>query len=126
MTATHAQTVLTFISPLNPSGGDALPELLAGVADHLADNPYVRFPELLSLHFASFVILPDEKLGPYLVFENNFDGSLDAYLDELVGGAGNGLHTIYQYCLDYPSGSLDRTALCQYLRAHVVWPSAYH
>ena len=31
----------------------------------------------------------------YLIFENNFDGPLDAYLADLYRQAANGLHQIY-------------------------------
>ena len=124
---TYTQTVLTFISRVEPHAVEDLARLLASIADNLADNPYVPFPALGSLHFASFVILPDETYGPYLVFENNFDGPLEAYLETLIAVAGPGLEAIYRHCLDYPgSAAPDPARLCRYLRDHAVRPTAYH
>jgi hypothetical protein len=61
------------------------------------------------------------------VFENNFDGPLDPYLEELYAHASEGLHQIYGYCPDYSVASAaDKVQLISYLRAHVVYPNAYH
>jgi len=90
-------------------------------------NPYIPFPDLKLLHFASLVLNVDLGYGPYLVFENNFDGPLEPYLEDLYAHASEGLHTIYSYCVDYRvAEAANKAQLLSYLRAHVVRPNAYH
>jgi hypothetical protein len=90
-------------------------------------NPYIPYLDLKLLHFSSLVLTDDDVYGAYLVFENNFDGQLDQYLDDLYAHAAEGLHRIYSCCLDYPAGSVaDKAQMLSYLRAHVVHPNAYH
>ena len=79
------------------------------------------------LHFASLVLNNDPAYGAYRVFENNFDGSLDPYLEDLYTHASTGLHRIYSFCPDYPATSAaDKAQILSFLRAHVVRPNAYH
>jgi hypothetical protein len=79
------------------------------------------------LHFGSFVLHQSPDYGPYLVFENNFDGVLEDYLADLYTQAANGLHQIYSCCLDYSvTSATDRQGMLSYLTAHVVRPNAYH
>ncbi|HEY0050326.1 MAG TPA: hypothetical protein VGB68_13610, partial [Pyrinomonadaceae bacterium] len=120
------QTVLTFITRVNPDKRARLEEILEQVRQNLDDNSYIPFASLTKLHFAGFVIFDDDAYGPYLVFENNFDGSLDAHLDELIRYAGAGLHQIYDCCQEYAGGSYEAPELAAYMRARVVRPSAYH
>ena len=120
------QTILTFITRVNPDKRARLEEIFAEVEQNLGGNPHIPFAALTRLHFASFVIFDDDAYGSYLIFENNFDGSLDAYLDELLRHAGSGLHQIYACCQEYPGGSYESSELAAYLRARVVLPSAYH
>jgi hypothetical protein len=91
------------------------------------DDALLPFASLKLLHFASLVLFEDEEYGPYLVFENNFDGPLDAYLGELLQHAAVGLHEIYSYCEGYTArGADERDVLQSYMLAHVVRPAAYH
>lgn len=122
-------TILTFVTKVEPGRVEELREFLSAIAASadLAANPHLPFGSLKSLHFASLVLHEDETYGPYLIFENNFDGSLDAYLDELYENAAEGLHRIYSNCREYPAGSpAGRERILSYLRAHVVRPNAYH
>jgi hypothetical protein len=126
-------TVLTFISRVKPEKADALRELLKPIQDVPETNVLVPFGKLKSLHFASFVLhepieaAEKKKYGPYLVFENNFDGTLDRYLDDLYAQAGPGIHQIYSHCQDYPvTNPGDRQGMQAYLKSHVVKPNAYH
>ena len=123
-----AQTILTFITKVDPRKVTQLTALLDQIESNRSNNPHVPFASLKRLHFASFVIFDDTDYGPpYLVFENNFDGSLDTYLDDLLQHAGDGLHQIYGCCLGYTAtGPPDRRKMAAYLRAHIVRPNAYH
>jgi hypothetical protein len=120
------QTILTFVAKVDPARIPDLKALLAGMAKDVEGNTLIPFPKLKLLHFASLVINEDPEFS-CLVFENNFDGPLDPYLEELYAHASEGLHQIYGYCSDYSVASAaDKAQLISYLRAHVVYPNAYH
>lgn len=122
-----SQVLLTFLTRVKPERVAELKEFLTDIAAHLLENPHLPFPSLKRLHFASLVLSEDATYGPYLVFENNFDGPLEAYLDELYSHSAAGLHRIYSCCLDYPPASAaDREQMLSYLRKHIVRPNAYH
>ena len=123
-----AQTILTFVTTVNPDKRAPLESLLAQVQENLDSNPYIPFASLTRLHFASFVIIDDDshEYEPYLIFENNFDGLLDSYMNELLQYAWRALHEIYSCCADYPGGAYDPSKLAGYLKSHVVRPNAYH
>jgi hypothetical protein len=120
------QTILTFICEINPDKRGRLVGLLEQIQNNREANSYVPFAALKSLHFAGFVIFDDVDYGSKLVFENNFDGSLDDYLNELSRHAGHGLHEIYGCCSDYPAGKYRQQNLVTYLHRKVVFPNAFH
>lgn len=121
------QTILTFLTRVSPERVSDLKTLLDSMAPDVEQNAYIPFPNLKLLHFASLVLNDDPDYGAYLAFENNFDGSLDPYLEDLYAHAAEGLHSIYSCCRDYPAASAaDKAAMLSYLRAHVVRPNAYH
>ncbi len=121
------QTILTFTARVKPDQVSHLREVLDGMGKDVENNGLIPFPRLKLLHFSSLVLNVDPKYGAYLVFENNFDGSLDPYLEELYAQASPGLHEILSHCEGYPvSSAPDKTQLLGYLRAHVVKPNAYH
>jgi len=123
-----AQTILTFIAKVNKDRVSELDKLLESIAKpDVERNTVIPFPALKQLHFASLVLNDAPDYGAYLIFENNFDGPLDSYLEELYAQAAAGLHQIYSHCNDYSVASAkDKAALLSYLRAHVVRPNAYH
>jgi len=121
-----AQTILTFITRVNPEKAARLDDILKEIRENPDGNSHVRFASLTRLHFASFVILEDEEYGSYLVFENNFDDSLDDYLDELTEQAGSGLHEIYACSLDYKAATYEPAGLKAFLKSRIVRPNAYH
>ncbi len=120
------QTVLTFITKINPDKRGRLVSLLEQIQNDRTDNSYIPFASLRSLHFASFVISDDDNYDSILIFENNFDGSLDDYSEELCRHAGAGLHEIYGCCFEYPAGEYDSRILEAYLKSKVVRPNAFH
>jgi len=121
------QSVFTFITKIDPARVRDLETILDEIARSLTNHPDLPFTELATLHFASFVIFYDDHYGPYLVFENNIDGTPEAYLDELCRKAANGLHRIYSNCLGYDVRSADDCERIQaYLQKHLVHPNAYH
>src|SRR5215207_6703458 len=111
-----AHTILTFITKVAPDRAARLGSLLAHIGSHAPDDPRLPFASLKPLHFASFVLFEDQEYGPYLVYENDFDGPLDAYVGELLQHAGSGLHEIYSCCPGYAArGPDERHELASYL-----------
>ena len=86
-------------------------EILAGSASALqgvllAAQSRDPFRPAKLLHYAAFVIIPQiDGIPTRLVFETNYDGELDAHLDELVKLAGADLDNIYGNCKGYPAAS---------------------
>jgi hypothetical protein len=121
------QTILTFITRVEPGRLHELNRLLNEIGEDVMHNPHLPFTSLKLLHFASLVLHQDPSYGSYLVFENNFDGPLDDYLEDLYRHAAEALHRIYSCCEDFPaSNAADRAQILSYLRSHVVRPNAYH
>jgi hypothetical protein len=120
------QTVLTIITEIDPLKIAPLKELLAKIQFDLYGNTYLPFPSLTLLHFASFVIVQNSANVPLLIFENNFDGDLSGYLDQLLSLAGNGIDQIYKCCKGYQGTPHQPQELKAFLTANVVKPNAYH
>lgn len=123
-------TVMTFIAPVNPEKAAGLAVILEAIHTKPENNAYVPFGKLESLHFACLAlhdVSAQKEYGPRLIFENNFDGTLKDYLEELYRKAAQGLHEIYLCCDDYHVANFgNRLEMLDYLRAHVVLPNAYH
>jgi hypothetical protein len=120
------QSAVTIVTPI-PAGrlGD-LQALLESAGQRPADNELVPFGSFANIHFGRFFILPQSTdpqgrtYPAYLIFLADVDGPADAFVLQLVGACGNGLHTIYQHCDGYPG----RAGLRDYLREHAVKAAA--
>jgi hypothetical protein len=123
-----SHTILTFIATVAPGRQADLEALLAQLEPDPAGNAVLPLGQLDRLHFASLVVIPpDDPYPAALVFENNFDGPLEAYLEDLLTRVGPGLHRIFGHCVGYSgAGPLDAATLRAFLQVHVVRPNAYH
>jgi hypothetical protein len=113
------QRGLTILSAVDRAHIQDLDLWLRGIGDDISHQTEIPFDALDLLHYASWVVFPDGKPGPQLIFESNFDGDPEAFLRQLAGRARSGLDKIYQYCADYPRGG-DTDAVCRYFEAHTV------
>jgi len=93
------------------------------------DNPLVPFAQFDTLHFARFVILDDKTVGDlriyglpvrihplYLAFLGDIDGEEEAFLNELVRRAPDGLRAIFSCCHGFASDT-DLMAWMKLLRS---------
>jgi hypothetical protein len=93
------------------------------------NNPLVPFAQFDTLHFARFVILDDKTVGDlriyglpvrihplYLAFLGDIDGEEEAFLDELVRRAPDGLRAIFSCCHGFASDT-DLMAWMKLLRS---------
>jgi hypothetical protein len=123
------QTVLSFISEVEPGRAAELDALLKDLQHDLLQNPNpaLGFPSLKQLHFASLLVHEDQGYPAILIFEANFDGEVQPFLNDLAETSGEVLDRIYRHCPGYPgSSSGDRAPLRNYLLKHVVEPNAYY
>jgi hypothetical protein len=123
-----SHTILTFVTSVQPQRVDELRTLVNEIGKDIKANRHIPFTSCQSLHFASLWLdegKSQDGSGPLFVFESNFDGTLDSYLEELFERAAEGLHRIYSCCVDYPAVNPgDHDQMLSYLRAHVVRPAA--
>jgi len=121
---------MTIVTPVKPAKLRELSEMLCEIGNAPEDNSYIPFRSFKRLHFASLVLDKGRarpECNPCLIFENNFDGPLETYLDELCERALPGLRSIYTHCEGFPSTEvISKGEMVSYLRARVVWPLAYH
>ncbi|HLJ26327.1 MAG TPA: hypothetical protein VKY85_06430 [Candidatus Angelobacter sp.] len=84
------------------------------------------FATLSSTHIARLVVMDDvvyvgmpaceEHLkSPYLVFESNFDGDLDTYLDRMARDIPEAVDSVWSHCVGYP-GLQDVARFKQYMK----------
>src|SRR5262249_26320597 len=109
------QETFMILAPIVPSRLEELRSLLHSMNDGLGvvnpNNPLVPFAQFETLHFARFAILDDKTVGDlriyglpvrthplYLAFLADIDGEEEAFLNELVTRAPDGLRAIFSCC----------------------------
>ncbi|WNG46935.1 hypothetical protein F0U60_24500 [Archangium minus] len=105
-----SSNALTVVTPIQPDKVKELDALLSEIGEDI-DNKmgrHIAFAQLSTVHFLRWVILPEDKEGerhylPQLAFESNYDGPLDAHLEELIRVGGPVLARIYSYCAGCPA-----------------------
>jgi hypothetical protein len=120
---------LTVLSPITDdpksevSHNLALRTLLAKLPRHR----HSPFAKLSSTHFARLVVMDDaiyvgmpaceEHLSSkYLVFESNFDGDLDSYLERMAREIPEFVNAVWKHCEGFP-GTTNVAAFKSYMRA---------
>ena len=121
------------LAPIVPSRVAELRGLLDSMNDGPGcvnpNNPLVPFAQFETLHFARFVILDDKTAGDlriyglpvrnyplYLAFLGDVDGEEEAFLNELVRRASDGLRVIFSCCHGFAADT-DLTAWMKLLRS---------
>jgi len=89
--------------------------------------PWGALEGVTSIHFARWTICDG---GDSLLFESNYDGSWDSYIDNFVDVTGPGLNRIWGNCKGFPRlGTADINSFKECVRAHqhpaLVFYSAY-
>jgi hypothetical protein len=116
------QSAVTIVAPIADGHQRPLQSLLESLGQEPASNATVAFKDFANVHFARFFILPastDSSGQAYpadLVFLADVDGPGEAFILQLVGAAGDGLHSIYQHCQDYAG----RAGLLNFLQTRSV------
>jgi hypothetical protein len=74
--------------------------------------------DLATIHFARWVIIDN---GDNILFESNFDGSWENYIDDFVDHASVGMNVIWGNCIGFPKGgSKDIESFKSYIRDNQI------
>jgi len=117
------QTIFTFTAVVKPDRVGKLQTYLTWLGKKA--NAHEVFSTLSQLHFASLLAVPAVEVFPaYLVFENNIDGTVPAYIEALCAAAPKALHVLCSFCVGYEAKEFDLGTMRSYLAAHVLRPDA--
>jgi hypothetical protein len=126
LTVVTTQSAVTIVASIAAGHEEDLQHLLDAAGQDPAKNTLIGFGQFPSVHFGRFFILPsatDPQGRTYtaqLVFLADVDGPGDAFVMQLIGACGDGLHALYQHCSGYPG----RAGLQDYLCGHFVSAAA--
>jgi hypothetical protein len=119
------QDGVTIVARIKPGAEESLLELLRRIGADIEGNEVIPFPRLRAIHFARWLVLEasrDARGRPTpasLIFSSNFDGTVEAHLNELYDEAATGLNLIYSHCEGYPAEDRrSRAAVLRYLSDH--------
>ena len=108
--------------------------LILWLVSRRAEQSQGNLSGITTIHFARWAIVDKGILSQsdqsYLLFESNYDGSWDSYIDDFVEFASTRMNLIWGNCVDYSSrGSRDIAWFKQHIRKHQfpaqVFYSAY-
>ena len=96
------QNQMTIVSPLKPQ---FLPQVLVRlflfVTNLQARASYGSLHGISTIHFARWVIIDN---GKNLLFESNYDGSWENYIDDFIDYASAGMNSIWGNAVGFPIG----------------------
>lgn len=127
---------LTVVVPVKPDAVEQLQQVLQQVENSInqplgSDRFFSKSP---STHFARWVFFADPspqdptlQIQPHLLFTSNHDGSLAAYLAELVATLGPAMDPIWSCCDGYqPQDSLDLERFSAFIQAYSYPTHAFY
>lgn len=118
---------LTAVTPIIPGRRAQLQQVLAAVSERIATGGPTPLDEIGTVHFARWVVLPDDQDGGALLFTTNFDGPWDDYIEDFAARAPESFDAIYSNCEGWPErGSRDVEAFKAYVREHEVPTAVYY
>ncbi len=118
---------LTALAPIIPGRRQQLQQVLAGVGRRIAAGGPSPLDDIGTVHFARWVVLPDDADGGWLLFASNYDGSWDAYIEDFAARAAESFDALYSNCQGWPAGgATDIDAFKAYIRAHELAPDVYY
>jgi hypothetical protein len=83
-----------------------------------ARSSFGALSNLHTIHFARWAIIDN---GRNLLFESNYDGSWERYIDDFVDDASVGMNAIWANCVGFPSGGCrDIEGFKKYIRDHQI------
>ena len=118
---------LTTFAPIIPGRRDQLQQVLAGLARRIASGGPSPLDDIGTVHFARWVVLPDDADGGNLLFTSNYDGSWDDYITDFAAQAAQSFDAIYSNCVGWPAGgATDIVAFKEYVQSHQYPSDVYY
>jgi hypothetical protein len=118
---------LTIVAPLKSSlWSHFVIRAVLGVGRYAVKGAWGSLSGVTSIHFARWIIIDSNTL----LFESNFDGSWESYIDSFVDVSSAGLNGIWGNCVGYPKrGCRDIESFKEVIRKHqhpaLIFYSAY-
>lgn len=98
---------LTIVQKVLPERKAELESLLTRIGTNIDASGEMAFARLTTVHFLRWVVLdgasPSEPAQ--LVFESNYDGTLEQHLEDLYLNGSRCMHEVYRCCEGYPGGA---------------------
>jgi hypothetical protein len=96
------QNQMTIVSPIKPQWFQrVLLKLVLQAAQRRPQTKPGTLNGISTIHFARWVIIDN---GQNLLFESNYDGSWENYIDDFVDLASAGMNSIWGSAIDFPTG----------------------
>lgn len=118
---------LTALMPIIPGRRSQLQQVLTMLRERIAAGGPTPLEEIGTVHFARWVVLPDDYDGGQLLFASNFDGPWDDYIEDFALQAASSFDAIYSNCEGWPEqGARDVEAFKAYIRKYEILPDVYY
>lgn len=118
---------LTALMPIIPGRRAQLQQVLKMLGDRIAAGGPTPLETIGTVHFARWVVLPDEHDGGQLLFASNFDGPWDDYIEDFAAQAAQSFDAIYSNCEGWPAGgATDVEAFKAYIRKYELVADVYY
>ncbi len=120
------QTPLSVVATIKFGEHQNLKDVLKEIGANVETDTRFNF-KATTTYFGRLVVLDnDPHFLPLLLFESQFDGSVDNFLDELLRGS-TGLDQVFGKCQGYPpGGAADVKAFKKWIRKHTVPVMTYY
>lgn len=118
---------LTALTAIIPGRRAQLQQVLAVLRERIASGGETPLETIKTVHFARWVVLPDDKDGGQLLFTSNFDGPWEDYIEDFAAQAADSFDAIYSNCEGWPErGARDVDAFKAYVRQHEFPADVYY
>src|SRR5918998_1865065 len=118
---------LTALTPIIPGRRAQLQQVLATLRERIASGGPTPLEDIGTVHFARWVVLPDDADGGQLLFTSNFDGPWDDYIEDFANQSAASFDAIYSNCEGWPeNGARDVVAFKDYVRRHELTSDVYY
>lgn len=118
---------LTAIAPIIPGRRAALQGVLAAFRARIEAGGPTPLEGIGTVHFARWVIIPDDADGGQLLFTSNFDGPWDDYIEDFANQSAASFDAIYSNCEGWPEqGARDVAAFKDYVHRHELTSDVYY
>jgi hypothetical protein len=118
---------LTTLARIIPGRREQLQQVLAALTRRIASGGPSPLDDIGTVHFARWVVFPDDTDGGNLLFASNYDGSWDDYVSDFAAQAAESFDAIYSNCENWPEGgATDLPAFKEYVRSHQYPADVYY